>query len=36
MASFVVENEGPQMEEFEMAMMEERAEKAYGEKLPQL
>lgn len=33
-ASFVVECEGPQLEEFSIGDMEERAEKAYGEKLP--
>jgi adenosine kinase len=36
LASFVVECEGPQMEEFEKGEMEVRAEKAYGEELPTL
>ena len=35
-ASFAVESASPQMEEFDINKMYERAEKAYGKALPRL
>ena len=36
LASFVVEQEGTQLEQFDLQKLYERAEKAYGKKLPKI